>query len=80
MIEEVGAIVHYLPPYSPDLNPIEETFSKVNAEIRNLEQSSMVDVLNIETEVWTGLDKGLAVTLNWQVGDLAIVCSLVACS
>ena len=29
MIEEVGAIVHYLPPYSPNFNPIEEAFSKV---------------------------------------------------
>ena len=28
MIKEVGAIVHFLPPYSPDLNPIERTFSK----------------------------------------------------
>ena len=24
MIEEVGAIVHFMPPYSPDLNPIED--------------------------------------------------------
>ena len=29
MIEEVGAIVEFLPPYSPDLNPIKEAFSKV---------------------------------------------------
>ena len=29
MITEVGAIVHYLPPYSPDFNPIEWCFSKV---------------------------------------------------
>ena len=28
MIQEVGAIVHYLPPYSPNFNPIEEAFSK----------------------------------------------------
>ena len=33
MIEEVGALVHFLPPYSPDLNPIEECFSKVKSEI-----------------------------------------------
>ena len=30
MIEDVGALVHFLPPYSPDLNPIEEAFSKLN--------------------------------------------------
>ena len=25
-IQDVGALVHFLPPYSPDLQPIEETF------------------------------------------------------
>ena len=28
-IQESGAILRFLPPYSPDLNPIEEVFSKV---------------------------------------------------
>ena len=28
-IESVGAIVRFLPPYSPDMNPIEEVFSEV---------------------------------------------------
>lgn len=37
MIEEVGAIVQFLPPYSPDFNPIEEMFSKVKSEIKRLE-------------------------------------------
>lgn len=31
LIQSVGALVHFLPPYSPDLNPIEELFSKVKA-------------------------------------------------
>lgn len=26
---DVGALIHYLPPYSPDYNPIELLFSKV---------------------------------------------------
>ena len=30
--ESVGALVYYLPPYLPDFNPIEETFSKVKSE------------------------------------------------
>ena len=34
LIEEVGAIVIYLPPYSPDIMPIEECFSKVKAYLR----------------------------------------------
>ena len=35
MITEVGALVHFLPPYSPDLNPIEHCFSKVKACLKN---------------------------------------------
>ena len=31
LIQSVGALVHFIPPYSPDLNPIEELFSKVKA-------------------------------------------------
>ena len=34
MIQEVRALVHFLPPYSPDYNPIEEAFSKVKANFK----------------------------------------------
>ena len=34
MIEEAGATVYFLPPYSPDLNPIEGMWSKVKAWLR----------------------------------------------
>ena len=37
MIQEVGALVHFLPPYSPDYNPIEEAFSKVKANLKAME-------------------------------------------
>lgn len=33
-IEAVGATLRYLPPYSPDLNPIEMCFSKLKARLR----------------------------------------------
>jgi transposase len=33
-IEAVGAHVRYLPPYSPDLNPIEQLFAKLKAALR----------------------------------------------
>ena len=36
MIEQVGPLVHSLPPHSPDFNPIEETLSKVKTEIKNM--------------------------------------------
>lgn len=35
-IEEVGASIWYLPPYSPDLNPIEKLWSKVKAWLRRI--------------------------------------------
>ncbi len=36
LIEERGCKVRYLPPYSPDLNPIEEAFSKVKRLLRGI--------------------------------------------
>ena len=36
-IESVGALVLYLPPYSPDFMPIEELFSKVKSSMKALE-------------------------------------------
>ena len=35
LISKVGALVHYLPQYSPDLNPIEECFSKVKTCLKS---------------------------------------------
>ena len=34
MIRSVGAEVRFLPPYSPDLNPIEKMWSKIKAHLR----------------------------------------------
>lgn len=34
LIEEAGATLLFLPPYSPDFNPIEEAFSKVKSILR----------------------------------------------
>jgi transposase len=33
-IEAVGATIRYLPPYSPDLTPIDKLFSKLKAMLR----------------------------------------------
>lgn len=40
LIEERGCELIYLPPYSPDLNPIEEAFSKVKEALRRAEARS----------------------------------------
>ena len=40
LIEERGCELLYLPPYSPDLNPIEEAFSKIKGILRKAEGRS----------------------------------------
>lgn len=39
-IEAAGASVRYLPPYSPDLNPIENAYSALKANLRRLAERS----------------------------------------
>jgi transposase len=34
IIEATGATLRYLPPYSPDFNPIEQSFAKLKAHLR----------------------------------------------
>ena len=34
-LEGISVLVHYLPPYSPDYNPIAKAFSKVKKTLRN---------------------------------------------
>ena len=48
MITQVGALVHFLPPYSPDLNPIEECFSKIKSLLKSMETTCQDD---LETDV-----------------------------
>ena len=40
-ITAIGAIVLFLPPYSPDLNPIEKFFSKLKARLRKAAQRDL---------------------------------------
>jgi transposase len=41
MIEAAGARLFYLPPYSPDLNPIEMAFAKLKALLRKAAERSV---------------------------------------
>jgi transposase len=41
IIEAAGAELRYLPPYSPDLNPIEQAFSKLKAHLRKAQERSI---------------------------------------
>ena len=53
MIEEVGAMVMFLPPYSPDFNPIEALFSKLKKTIKWFEQELEADDMDLETVVYS---------------------------
>lgn len=50
MIEEKGATLKFLPPYSPDLNPIEQAISKLKAHLRKAAQRTV-------DGVWTHIGK-----------------------
>jgi transposase len=45
MIEAAGATLLYLPPYSPDLNPIEQAFSKLKAHLRKAAETTVPGLL-----------------------------------
>jgi transposase len=52
-IEARGAELWFLPPYSPDLNPIEEGFAKLKAHLRRAE--ARTDEA-LAAAIWEGLD------------------------
>jgi len=52
-IEARGAELWYLPPYSPDYNPIEEAFSKVKTFLRSAAPRTLDDH---STAIWAALD------------------------
>ena len=46
MIEAAGASLLYLPPYSPDFNPIENAFSKIKALLRKAAERTVTGLWN----------------------------------
>jgi len=46
LIESVGAELWYLPPYSPDLNPIEKMWSKIKSILRTLKARTEKALIN----------------------------------
>ena len=45
LLDDSGFACHYLPPYSPDLNPIEPAWAKVKARLRRV-AARTVDALH----------------------------------
>ncbi|MFA6187621.1 MAG: transposase, partial [Phycisphaerae bacterium] len=59
LIESVGAELWYLPPYSPDLNPIEKMWSKVKSILRTLKtrtKEALIDAIAEALERVTASD------------------------
>jgi transposase len=59
LIEEKGCELVYLPPYSPDLNPIEEAFSKIKGFIRKAEartREALVEAMGAAISAVTARD------------------------
>ena len=48
-LEQAGLLVYNLPPYSPDLNPIEEAFSDVKSVLKTNEENWYI--FDVETAV-----------------------------
>ena len=55
MIQEVGALVLFLPPYSPDYNPIEEAFGKVKVILKSYEMEMEFEELDIVDLVYAAI-------------------------
>jgi transposase len=45
LIEQAGAEVLFLPPYSPDLNPIEKMWSKIKESLRSAQARTQPDLV-----------------------------------
>ena len=46
LIKSAGAELRYLPPYSPDMNPIEKAFSKLKAFLRKIAERTVAGLIN----------------------------------
>jgi len=55
MIEQRGCRLLYLPPYSPDYNPIELAFSKIKSHVRRDGGVARADLGLDDTDVFTYL-------------------------
>jgi transposase len=57
LIEKRGCEVLYLPPYSPDLNPIEEAFSKIKELLRRVEARTREALVEAMGEALTAISR-----------------------
>jgi transposase len=62
-IEACGASIQYLPPYSPDLNPIEMAFSKIKALLKKDAGRSFQDILSSTKNALLSFDSNICTNL-----------------
>jgi transposase len=58
LIEAAGAKLLYLPPYSPDLNPIEMAFAKLKALLRKAAERTVAGLWDKIGELLTEFSEG----------------------
>ena len=71
LIEAAGALVRFIPPYSPDLNPIEELFSQVKSYLREHEQSYQGS-----SEPWVLISSAFASVIPPEMSELYYTCRI----
>lgn len=69
-IEQAGATLLYLPPYSPDLNPIENLFSKFKANLRQVAARTV-------EELWLAIAKALDMITPQECINCITACGYV---
>ena len=47
MVEAAGATLLFLPPYSPDFNPIEKAFARLKAMLRKAAERTVAGLWNL---------------------------------
>lgn len=55
LVEACGAFIFFLPPYSPDFNPIENCWSKIKTILRSLKPRTLEELLNALVEAFSSI-------------------------
>ena len=58
LIKSAGAELRYLPPYSPDMNPIEKAFSKLKAFLRKIAERTVAGLIRRSKQAPTSRGPG----------------------
>jgi hypothetical protein len=72
MLEKLGVTVEFLPPYSPDFNPIENMFSKTKAYLKKVMQSATAPLWQLIGEALATITASDATGFFRHCGYLAV--------